>query len=979
MNFQFTNSLWLLVWPPAVAWVIWLTWKSDVQVSPWRRWIALSLRLVVVSLLVLAISGIQWLSPREGMNVYFLLDRSDSVPSAQQEASLKYVRQTVGAKEKNDKAGVVVFGADASIETSVNPRLDLQKINAVVASERTDIAAAIRLGTAAFPENGQKRLVLLSDGNENIGDAQAAVLAAKPLGVTLDALPLGITRRGDVSIQKLGIPNHIKKGQTFEVKIFTQADGPATGTMRLFRNNRPMGEQKVTLEAGKNLFSFPETLTEPGFYSYDVQLDVPNDPVPQNNRATGFTYVRGDPTVLLISADPAADGNLVAALRSARLEVKVSDLRGFPSTLAEMQAYDTIFLSNIAAGDLGRDMMLLLESAVRDFGVGLVCLGGDQSFAAGGYRGTPLERTLPIDMELNSKKVLPSGALVIVCHATEFPGGNDWARNIAFAALDALGPQDEMGVVLWDGTDRWLFPLAKVGDKKSMGRQIAGMMPGDMPNFQHVMEMAYEGLRKSTANLKHMVVFSDGDPGAPTQELVKSIIGDKITISTVMIGGHVRPDTMMWMADQGKGRFYDVTSPDQLPQIFVKEAAVILKSAIFEQPFKPQLAAATEPVRGIAVQEYPQLRGYVASTPKPRAEVPLLSDKGDPLLAHWQYGLGRAVAFTSDAKAKWAADWIQWGKYRQFWSQIAQWSLRRIENADFTTEVAVEKGEGVMSVEALDSQGNYRNFLNLQAVVDNPKGERKTIRLEQTSPGRYEAHFPTREVGAYLVNVMEIDKGQVRASQVLGANVNYSPEFDASAPNLGLLRRLAETGGGAVLSPSNPQQNPYFLHRQKTFQPVDLWEWLLKLVIILFPLDVGVRRIQIDRAEWNKATRTLRRWLFFWHGEPRPVEADESLAALLSRRSQVRARTPVAETVPNPELFRPQQPVTADTPILTGAPPSEPPTAAEPVQPTPGPPSTGPSTKEAIETAEAMSTTSRLLEAKRRAQRRTGGGPPKPD
>ena len=178
-----------------------------------------------------------------------------------------------------------------------------------------------------------------------------------------------------------------------------------------------------------------------------------------------------------------------------------------------MQSYDAIFLSNIAAGDLGPDAMRLLESAVRDFGVGLVCIGGDQAYAAGGYRGTPLEEMLPVDMELSSKKVLPNGALAIVCHATEFPNGNQWARDIAYAALAALGPQDEMGIVLWDGNNRWLFPLAKVGDKTEMGRQISGMNPGDMGDFQGPMQMAYDALAKSTANLKHLIVFSDGDPG----------------------------------------------------------------------------------------------------------------------------------------------------------------------------------------------------------------------------------------------------------------------------------------------------------------------------------------------------------------------------------------------------------------------------------------------------------------------------------
>ncbi len=958
MNFQFTHPDYLLLLGPTLAWVIWFAWKTDVQLSPWRRWLALGIRTVVLLTLVFALAGFQWLRPLEGMNTFFVLDRSDSVPSQQQELAKDYVNRISKEKKHVDKAGVIVFGSEASIESSPNSAVDLQKIQAVVGTERTDLAAAIRLGTAAFPETGQKRLVLMTDGNENVGDALGAVLAARNLGVSVDVVPLGVARANDVSVQRLQVPPKLKQGQTFDVKIFIQADEAQAATVRLFRNEQFLGEQKVQLSAGKNLYTFPQSLPEVGFYSYDVQVDAPGDPLPQNNHASAFATVRGEPRILLVSADPDEDKALAAALQSSRLQTSLVGVNGFPGTLAEMQSYDAIFISNLSAGDLGNDRQKLLESAVRDFGVGLVCVGGDQAYAAGGYRGTPLESTLPVSMELNSKKVLPSGAVVLVMHGMEFANGNQVARDCAQGVLAALGPTDEMGVVLWNGTDSWLFPLQKVGNKKDLARQIAGMEQGDMPAFEGPIATAYAGLKKSTANLKHIIVFSDGDPAPPSQQLMNSITADRITVSTVLIAGHSGPDTMIRIADQGKGRFYNVTSPDDLPQIFIKETAVILKSAIYEEPFKPRLQSASEVVRGIGAEEYPTLLGYVATTEKPRAETPLWTDKGDPLLAHWHYGLGRAVAFTSDAKPKWGRLWLNWEKYRQFWAQIGQWSLRQLDNADFTTDVAVENGEGLLSVDATDEQGNYRNFLNLQAIVASPKGERQTVRVEQTGPGHYQAHFPTKEVGAYLVNLMEIKDGQVRGSQVLGASVNYSPEFNTPEPNLNLLRRLAESGSGKVLDPTVPVLNPFSHDRQKTFQPRDLWEWLLKLAILLFTLDVAARRIQIDREEWQRATQTLRRWLFFWQGVPRTPEAEESLAALLARREAVRSRQTAPALEPNPELFRPRTTPTVPLPeaaLATAQPQAKEPPPAEP----------------ATAAAEApASTTSRLLEAKRRAQRR---------
>ena len=959
MHIQLTHPYYIALLLPALAWVFWFGLKSDVQLSAWRRWVALVIRALVVVAVVLSISGLQWLFPIEGMNIFFVLDRSDSIPPPQQELAKDFINKASKEKKNVDKGGVIVFGTDASIESFPNSAVDLQKIQAVVGTERTDLSAAIRLGTAAFPENGQKRLVLMTDGNENSGDAMSAVLAAQRQGVSIDVVPMGVARANDVSVEKLQVPSKLKKGQSFEVKIFVQADRAQEATIRLYRKEQYLGEQKVQLSAGKNLFTFPQTLSEPDFYNYDVQVDAPGDPLPQNNRATSFATVRGDPRILVVSADPNEDKQLLNALQSSKLEVKMVGINGFPSSLAEMQSYDSIFISNLAAGDLGADRQALLESAVKDFGVGVVCVGGDQTYAAGGYRNTPLEAMLPVNMELDSKKVLPSGAVVLVMHGMEFANGNQVARDCAQGVLAALGPMDEMGVVLWDGNEHWLFELQKVKDKRELHREIAAMNQGDLGSFQHILELSHEALKKSTANLKHVIVFSDGDPGAPTPALIQAMVGDHITVSTVLISGHSPPDTMVWMAEQGKGRFYNVSSPNELPQIFLKEPAVVLKSAIYEDPFKPVLRSGSEVVRGIAATEYPTLLGYVATTPKPRAETPLWTDKGDPLLAHWQYGLGRAVAFTSDAKSKWSKIWSNWDKYRQFWSQVGQWSLRRIENSDFTTEVNVEKGEGVINVEALDEQGNYRNFLNLDTVVVSPKGGRQTIHLEQTGPGHYEAKFPTKEVGAYLMNLMDMKDGKARGSQVVGASVNYSPEFIDSEPNNNLIRRITESSGGKVLDPDLISGSPFQHDRKKTYQPKDLWEWLLRFAVILFVVDVGVRRIQIDREEWRRAARALRRWIFFWQGMERPPEAEESLGALLARRDQVRSKQSVAPAGPRPDLFRPEKPVTeADVESASGAalgvPPQAPP-EAEPAKPAGEPPS---------------STTSRLLEAKRRAQRR---------
>ena len=484
-----------------------------------------------------------------------------------------------------------------------------------------------------------------------------------------------------------------------------------------------------------------------------------------------------------------------------------------------------------------------------------------------------------------------------------------------------------------------------------------GMNQGDLPSFQKLMMMGYEGLKKSTASIKHMIVFSDGDPGGPSDQLMNRMRADKITVSTVLIAGHAGPETMIEIADKGAGRFYNITNPAQLPQIFLKETAVILKTAIYEEPFAPQQRSSSELLAGFGAGSYPQLLGYVATSEKPRAETPLLTTQGDPLLAHWQYGLGRAVAFTSDAKAKWGSNWIGWSDYRTFWSQIANWSLRRVETGDLSADVAIEQGRGIISVEAIDTDGNFRNFLDLQAVVVNPKGERELVPLTQTAAGRYEAEFETRETGSYLVHLREMEQGELRASQVIGANLDHSPEFAESRPNLARLKRLAEVGGGRLLSRDFGADNPFEHDRRETFQPVDLWEWLLKFAVLLFPVDVGVRRIQIDREEWSRWMAGLMRVLIFWRRKKSP-KREESLASLLAKRDEARQtfrrEQPGAPTEPAPELFQPSQP-TSDESAESGA------SATAVAEPT---------TTENNPEPEGDSTTSRLLAAKRKALRK---------
>ncbi|HVV73131.1 MAG TPA: VWA domain-containing protein, partial [Verrucomicrobiae bacterium] len=751
-----------------------------------------------------------------------------------------------------------------------------------------------------------RRIVLLSDGNENVGNALDAALSLRALQVNIDVVALAAVRTNDCSIQRLEIPSEVRQGQSFEIKIFVHAQVAGPATLRLYRNDQMVGQRQVYLNAGKNLLSVAESLAQSGFYRYDARLEVANDAEPQNNRAFGFTQVRGVPRVLVVSSDSAADAFLAGALRSPELEVQLVAPQRFPAQLSELQSYDSVVLCNVPAGDIPRDQQKLLETAVRDFGTGVVCIGGDEAYAAGAYRGTPLATLLPVEVELSSKRVLPPGALVLVIDQSGSMAGEklEMAKEAAAGAIRALGPRDYAGVISFDTSVHDVTPIQQTGDGSRFLAPIMQIESGGGTVMYPALSRARQMLRSVAAASKHCIVLTDGvSEPADFKSIARQMAEERITVSTVGIGSEIDTNLLRTIASVGEGRFYPVPFPSQLPQIFIKETAVVLKAAIDEEPFVPRVAGGTEVVRGIAPSAYPPLLGYVVTEPKSRAETPLLTARGDPLLAHWQYGLGKVAAFTSDSRAKWARNWLAWQQYQQFWRQVVHWSLRRLDESNFAAEVSTEQGEGRVNVDALAADGTFRNFLELQATVVGPTGREESVRLHQTAPGHYEAAFTMTEPGAYLVNLARMQGRRAVSSQILGASLNYSPELEAAGPNLHLLQALASVSAGKVLDPSRPGSNPFYDDRRKTYRPRELWEFLIKFAVVLFVFDVGLRRISLDPEDVRRAGRAVLGVALFWRKtSPRsPAASAPALASLLLRKHGVQPgeRPQTVEVVPS--------------------------------------------------------------------------------
>ncbi len=813
------------------------------------RW-ALALRgaLVVVLLLTLLRPTLpRWV---DRMNVVFLLDMSDSLSLAAREREYRFVADAERAMKSGDRQGVIVFGRSAVVDRALTNRPIAERPKARVDSRGTNVFQAIQLGLAMLPPGQANRIVMLTDGRQNQGNALAAAQAAKDAGVDLYYVAAPVTFTQEVVAESLVLPQEVKFGEPFQAKVVAWSLKETHGRLSLFRNGEFLGSQMVRLNAGKNVFSYRQALDARGIHVYQAALDVEGDTIEENNRAVGTVVVRGRPQVLLAEKDKAQAQSLAGALRSQNIEVTVVDPRGIPADLAGLQKYDGVVLSNVSSLKLTRAQMGRIRDYVRDSGGGLIMIGGEESFGLGGYYRTPIEEALPVTMEVKQKVEIPSLAVVLsidrsgsmAMSTDEKVTKLDLAKEAAHLVVDLLDERNEVGVMSWDTEFLWDSPVRPAKDKQGIHHAIATIKAGGGTDGYPALKEAYAVLFDRPALLKHVIFLSDGQmTRGDFHGLLRRMAKDKITVSTVAIGKDADVQLMVDIAKWGKGRFYYTEDSQTIPRIFTLETQLASKASLIEQPFKPHLTSPNhEAMQDIDWKNVPPLGGYVATTLKSTAELVLMSHQEDPVLATWRYGLGRSAAFTSDAKAKWGVLWLRWREFNRFWAQLVRWTLRSGTRSDTVAQVERHDDIGEITVDAVDGKGDFINFLDTQVGVVAPNRQRTVIDLEQVGPGRYRGRFPASEEGVYLVGMAERHGERVVGSQLAGLVVPYAQEVRDLGVDEPMLRELTElTGGGSLAAP----RDAFLRARRQSRIAVEVWPWLVGLVAAMMIPEIALRRI----------------------------------------------------------------------------------------------------------------------------------------
>jgi uncharacterized membrane protein len=968
-----TQPWWLLLLG-LIPLIVFLSYRSLAGLGPIRRWVAIALRSSLILFLTLALAEVRIRHQNENITVLFLVDRSLSIPEEYDPAASadsprvdlrwdrveKFLNETValrGPQHKYDRAGLILFGR--------RPRLELPPSNAplfnfhfkdasAIDGTYTDIAAAMKLALASFPEGTGKRIVLISDGNENLGNAEEQARIAKLNGAQIDVVPLaaGYRNENEVLVQSVEAPPKTEQGSRLPIRVLVRSYHPRTvyGTLTVEQitdgTRLPVDDspRNVQLQPGLNSFSFQQPLAgRQQSYTYQaifqpkaVQNErggltpgLAGDRV-QNNSATTHVVALGQRRVLLIEPRAGEHQLLVdrlSAVGNSKYKVHALTVDALPPNKADLAVflsnYDCVMLANVAASDVEADIQghiqqtgiiteeqqEIIRSNTHDQGCGLIMIGGPNGFGAGGWQGTPVEKALPVDCDIKSFKVQGKGGLALIMHACEMADGNRWEKEIAKLAIKKLSPMDEVGIIHWEwGGHKWHIPLTVIGGKRNaLLAQVDRMTPGDMPDMDGALKMAYDKLIEPERQLatKHIILITDGDPQHQNKNMLAQMRQHKVSVTTVGVATHgVNEDKkLIDIAAKTGGRFYKVQSPRQLPAIYIKETRIVSRSFLYEQRFQPRLLLKTGPTDRLP-DALPPLYGYVRTTPKqsPLVEMPIVGppqpDGMDfPILAYWQYGLGRAVAFTSDARSSrdqrqfWDRDWAGSEMYSKFWEQVVDYALRPTETGQLTMITEYHDGKVKVTVEARGERDSKKDQpltdLILEGGITSPSAKADEVskvqpRFEQKRSGVYEAEFKAEEAGSYFINAVakRVKDGKLTNvdSVRAGVTIPYSPEFADNESNTALLEKLRDMTGGKTISEETlakaaSTHDPAAeatrvqlagevfragLPQFKNLQPV--WYWLVFLTGIVLFFDVAVRRIAVQPAEVvTAATRVWER------------------------------------------------------------------------------------------------------------------------
>jgi Mg-chelatase subunit ChlD/uncharacterized membrane protein len=832
------------------------------------------LRIAILAALVVALAGPRVDLGGKGIDVIVVADRSRSMPASAQDNVLALIHDLERNRKPGDRVGIVTFGGKAQIEHPLSDSSSLGGYSKEILPDGSDLADAISTSLNLIDKHRPARLLVLSDGEANGADPLSAARRAREEGVPIDYRPFERPRLGDVAVESIQLPESVAPREPFQFTVDIYADRDVRGQIRLFRGTQQIAQRDADLAAGRNRLAFRDLLEQGGMQPYRVEVDVPGDPLAENNVGTGVVFVDAGPRVLIVNTD-GKEGALGRALKSAHIPVDV--LAAAQATLSpdSLDRYRAVVVENVPASALGRVRMEHLAQFVEDLGGGFLLTGGERSFGVGGYFKSPLDALLPVSMELRQEHRKSRVAIAIALDrsgsmAMPIGGGKtkmDLADLGTAECVRLLSPGDMVSVLAVDTVAHVIQPMGPVEDPESICRKVLRVdsAGGGIYVYDALVAAGEQLTKAEDFSTRHIILFADANDSEKPDDyktLIRKFADGGITVSVIGLGTDHDSDSELLkdIAKRGGGDVMFANDPLELPRLFTQDTMNIARNTFIKkeedhpQGIPGQLLSQARLMGELGAGPFPNVDGYNLCYLKPEATPAVVS--GDeyqaPWSAFWYRGLGRIAALTMEVDGRYSGQFGHWDKANDFLVTHIRWLLGSSNPDDVFLRID-RAGEDAIATVELDPDRPDKSRQGPPTLIVVPPGVEREAALTPdfiwTGPDTLEARFRMDRTGTYRTLLKTGERRFVRGPAV---TLPYSPEF---VPRVGLpsgsetLKAVAEISGGKLRT----DVLEVLADPPRSASSMSLIPWLMACAIGLLLTEIAGRRL----ALWQRVSALL--------------------------------------------------------------------------------------------------------------------------
>jgi Ca-activated chloride channel family protein len=820
VTFDHPWALFLVLLP-----ILWAAWEWRVS----GRRLALLLKAGAFAAIALALAVPRITVFESKVAVGILVDTSASVSSADLVAASSYADRVERVRGRN-WSHVTPF-ARATRAAAKDERLKNRwalRHTAGAAGHSTNLEAAIRDGAAGLPAGMVPRLLLISDGQENLGSAARAIWQAQQLGIPIDTVPLAGRPKPGLLLDSVAFPGQVFSGERFPIEVTVEAPRAAYAEVEMTAEGKPIGSNAVGLTPGVNHLRLQANINAVGAIALAGRITAEGL---GEARFEDAVTLRG-PRVLVVSRDPAqSEEHLARVLQANQFTVDRAP-NGLPDKLDPFQL---IVINNWDMESIPAARKTALEDYVKKGG-GLVWIAGEHNVYVDkkGREEDALERTLPAKL-VPPRSPEGTAVVLIIDKSSSMEGRKiELAREAAVGVVENLRPIDSVGVLIFDNSFTWAVPIRKADNRASIERMISGITPDGGTQIAPALAEAYQRILPVPAVYKHIVLLTDGiSEEGDSMMTTRQALANHVTISTVGLGQDVNRAFLEKVAASAQGKSYFLNDPSGLEQLLLRDVEEHTGNTAVERNFKPKIVKQAEILEGVDMENAPALRGYVRFQARPTSDTILEVDRTDPLFVRWQYGLGRAAVFTSDAKNRWAINWVTWTGFDRFWANVFRDLLPHAPQSETSADFDPASNELVVDYRLSRSVEEPATIPDIYAF--GPNGFQAALNVSKVTAGHYRGRLA---IGANegLFRVRPVADSKAFPEVGFFRQEDEMREYGNNEP---LLRRIAASTGGHF----DPDPKAVFDPAGRGIRTtMNLWPGLLAIAVLLNLIELILRK-----------------------------------------------------------------------------------------------------------------------------------------